>query len=122
MPISSDILLKMKEFYAKEYPNYTDVTFICRDNKHVKGHKILLAMLSDAFSQLFKREPETNVFYINEFDSDIMEWIVKAASVGDLNAVPFHLDFAELIPALKFFNFNYNHNNKRREAWKKCIK
>lgn len=72
-------------------------------------------MLSDTFSQLFQKEPEKNVFYIQEFDSEIMGWIVKAACVGDLNTVPFHLDFTELLPALKFFNFNYN-NKRRRDA------
>ena len=72
------LLKKLKLLYKSTNPKHCDVSFKCSDGKSIYGHKVIMAIRSDYFDTLFRYEPNKTQFEVPQFDSKLMNVIIKS--------------------------------------------
>ena len=65
-----------------ESSNFLDVTIICDGNKIFQGHKVILALYSDFFSDLFRHNDDEEVIIMPEVNHEDMEVIFNLMFTG----------------------------------------
>ena len=70
----------MTELY--ESSNFSDVTIICDSNKKFKVHKVILALYSDFFSDLFRHNNDEDVIIMPEVNHEDIVVILNLMFTG----------------------------------------
>ena len=72
----------MKELMVDD--DFSDVTLITEDKKHIKGHKNILSSSSPFFKDIFKREGSSNqIIYLRGIKYSVLESIIQFIYLGE---------------------------------------
>lgn len=95
------LMVKLKKMYKGDPYPYCDVSLTASDGKQVHGHKLLMALRSDYFAALFTYEPTKSNFQVPQFDSKLLEVIIKSMVEINLQDIE-EVGFVEYLQAADF--------------------
>ena len=68
----------------KNSNEFTDVTLVCDDKRHIKAHKVILSAYSSVFKSILKDLPQTNsAIFLSGVNHQVMESILEFVYLGE---------------------------------------